>query len=132
MQDRPTQDELLATVAEYLEAELIPALDGPLAYRSRVAANLVRILQREQALGAAALRREYALLCGLLGVEPERNAIDALADAVLELNRRVAAAIDDGTIEHERAWPVLMELARAKLAVIRPGYDAWDAAGELP
>lgn len=132
MQDRPTQDELLATVADYLEEELIPALDGPLAYRSRVAANLVRILQREQALSGAALRREYALLRGLLDLEPDGRAPDALADAVLELNRRAAAAIDAGTIAHARAWPVLMELARAKLAIIRPGYDAWDAAGELP
>ena len=42
MQDRPTAAELLATVATYLEDELMPALDGPLAYRTRVAANLVR------------------------------------------------------------------------------------------
>ncbi len=132
MQDRPTQEELLATVAEYLEAELIPALDGPLAYRSRVAANLVRILQREQALGGASLRREHALLCGLLDIEPGAAAPAALADTVLELNRRVVAAIDEGLIAHERAWPALMEIARAKLAIIRPGYDAWDAAVELP
>lgn len=132
MQDRPTQEELLATVAEYLEEELIPALDGPLAYRSRVAANLVRILQREQALSGASLHREYVLLCGLLEIEPERRVPDAPADAVLELNRRVVAAIDAGAITHARAWPVLMELAHAKLAIIRPGYDAWDAAAELP
>ena len=68
----------------------------------------------------------------MLDVEPERSAPDALADAVLELNRRVATAIDEGSIAHDSAWPVLMELARAKLAIIRPGYDAWDAAGELP
>ena len=30
MQDRPTAAELLATVATYLEEELMPALDGPL------------------------------------------------------------------------------------------------------
>lgn len=132
MQDRPTQEELLATVAEYLEAELIPALDGPLAYRSRVAANLVRILQREQVLGRASLRREYALLRGMLDIDPGAAVPDALADSVLELNRRAVAAIDTGAIAHERAWPALMEIARAKLAIIRPGYDAWDAAEELP
>jgi len=122
----------LATVAEYLEDELIAALDGPLAYRSRVAANLVRILQREQELGGASLRREYALLRALLDLEPDAAAPESLADAVLELNRRVVAAIDAGAIAHARAWPVLMEIARAKLAIIRPGYDAWDANSELP
>ena len=132
MQDRPNSAELLATVAAYLEDELIPALDGPLSYRSRVAANLVRILQRELSLGPASLRREHALLCGLLDIEPGATAPDALADAVLELNRRVIAAIDAGDIAHARAWPALMEIARAKLSIIRPDYDAWDAAEELP
>ena len=130
MQDRPTSAELLATLGEYLEEELMPALDGPLAYRTRVAANLVRILEREDALGPASLRRERALLSGLLGVEPSRS--DSLADDVLELNRQVVAAIDAGRIDHARAWPALMEIARAKLAIIRPGYDAWDSSVELP
>ena len=131
MQDRPTSTELLATLAEFLDAELMPALDGPLAYRARVAANLLHILQREDALGAGALQRECAALRELLG--PEGNApTGPLADQALELNRRLAAAIDAGRIEHARAWPVLMDIARAKLAIIRPGYDSWDAAGELP
>jgi hypothetical protein len=130
VQDRPTSAELLATLGEYLEEELMPALDGPLAYRTRVAANLVRILERENALGPASLRRELELLSGLLGTNPPRS--DSLADDVLELNRQVVAAIDAGRIDHARAWPALMEIARAKLAIIRPGYDTWDSAVELP
>ena len=95
MQDRPTSTELLATLAEFMEAELMPALDGPLAYRARVAANLLHILQREDALGAGALQRECAALRELLG--PEGNApTGPLADQALELNRRLAAAIDAG------------------------------------
>lgn len=108
----------------------MPSLDGPLAYRTRVAANLVRILERENALGPAALRRERELLSGLLGMDAAPS--DSLEADVLELNGRVATAIEAGRIDHARAWPVLMEIARAKLAIIRPGYDAWDAAVELP
>jgi len=130
VQDRPTSAELLATLGEYLEEELMPALDGPLAYRTRVAANLVRILERENALGPASLRRERELLSQLLGVDPPRS--DSLTDDVLELNRQVVDAIDAGRIDHTQAWPALMEIARAKLAIIRPGYDAWDSAVELP
>ena len=130
MQDRPTSAELLATLGEYLEEELMPALDGPLAYRTRVAANLVRILERENALGPASLRRERELLSQLLGVDPPRS--DSLTDDVLELNLQVVDAIDAGRIDHTQAWPALMEIARAKLAIIRPGYDAWDSAVELP
>ncbi len=132
MQDRPTAAELLATLGEYLESELMPALDGPLAYRTRVAANLVRILERENALGGAALERERELLAALLGDDPQTKPAHSIEDEVIELNRQVAAAIDAGRIEHTHAWPTLMEIARAKLAIIRPGYDSWDSAVELP
>jgi hypothetical protein len=132
VQDRPTAAELLATLAEYLEDELMPALDGPLAYRTRVAANLVRILEREHALGPTSLRRERELLSGLLGIDGPALQSESLAADVLELNRQLAVAIETGRIDHAQAWPVLMELARAKLAIIRPGYDAWDSAAELP
>ena len=130
MQDRPTAAELLATVATYLEEELMPTLDGPLAYRTRVAANLVRTLEREQSFGATSLARERDALAALLDVIPPGNA--TLDAQVAELNRRLVAAIDDGRIEHAQAWPVLMEIAHAKLAIIRPGYDDYDARGELP
>ena len=132
MQDRPTATELLATLAEYLEDELMPALDGPLGYRTRVAANLLRVLEREQSLGTAALQRERALLCGLLGADPDAPQPGSLAEQVADLNRQVASAIGDDRIDHEQAWGALMEISRAKIAIIRPGYDAWDAAGELP
>ena len=132
MQDRPTSAEVLATVAGYLEDELMPALDGPLGYRTRVAANLLRILEREVSLGDAALARERDLIASLLDVDPRTLPAGPLAEQVLDLNRRLAAAIEAGSIEHARAWPALIEIARAKLAIIRPGYDAWTAEAELP
>jgi hypothetical protein len=130
MQDRPTAAELLATVATYLEEELMPALDGPLAYRTRVALNLVGMLEREEALGDASLMREREALAALLDVAPPANG--PLEAQVAELNRQLVAAIDGGRVEHARAWPVLMDVAHAKLAIIRPGYDDYDARGELP
>ena len=132
MQDRPTQAEVLATLAGYLEDELMPALDGPLSYRTRVAANLLRILEREARLGDASLARERDLIAQVLDLDPRALPAAPLAEHVLELNRRLAAAIEAGAVEHARAWPALMEIARAKLAIIRPGYDAWTAEVELP
>jgi Domain of unknown function (DUF6285) len=132
MQDRPTSAELLATVARFLEDELMPALDGPLGYRTRVAANLVRILERENSLGPAALLRERDLVCRLLDVDVAGLAPGSLADQVAELNGRLVAAIAAGRVEHAPAWEALMQITRAKLSIIRPGYDAWDAQGELP
>ena len=124
MQDRPTAAELLATVAGYLEDELMPALDGPLAYRTRVAANLVRILQREDSLGPASLRSERDLLCGLLDCNPPVS--DSLAEQVLELNRQLAAAIDAGQVDHARAWPALAceALALERASQERPPLES--------
>jgi hypothetical protein len=124
MQERPDAAELLATVADFLEQELLPSLEGPASYRTRVAVNLLKILEREQRLGPAALERECELLSKLLGVGDVSDPF--------ELNRRLAAAIDAGAVSHEDAWPVLMEMARGKLAISRPGYDSYDPSGELP
>jgi len=131
MQDRPTAAELLGTVADFLEAELMPTLDGPLAYRTRVAANLVRILQRETVLGPAALAKERDLLCGLLGIDVATLAPGRLTDQVEHANRLLVAAIKSGHLDHAPAWDALMQITHAKIAIIRPGYDAWDAQGEL-
>jgi len=132
MQDRPTAHELLDTLGRFLEDELMPALDGPAAYRTRVAANLVRILEREEALGDAQLRRERDLLCNMLGIDAASLPATSISDQVASLNIRAAAAIADGRVDHAKAWEPLMEITRAKLAIIRPGYDDYDARGELP
>ena len=39
MQDRPTYAELLAAVRHFLEADVVPRLDGPKKFHARVAAN---------------------------------------------------------------------------------------------
>ena len=132
MQDRPTAEELLDTVGRFLEEELLPALDGPAAYRTRVAANLVRILEREQQFGEAHLRRERELLCGLLGVDVASLPTASLRDQVIELNAHASTEIAAGRIDHSKAWHALMEITEAKLAIIRPDYDEYEARGELP
>jgi hypothetical protein len=124
MQDRPTAGELLAAIAELLEGELLDATHGGLRHRVRVAANLCRILEREQALGPAQERRATEILAGTLGV-------DAAGRSALELGGELAARLADGDPELERrAWPALLEIVRAKLAVAKPGHDAYDFEGE--
>ena len=52
-QDRPTQAELLAAVADFLRDEAMPALEAShpgLAFQVRVAANALAILEREARL----------------------------------------------------------------------------------
>ncbi|RTH16450.1 DUF6285 domain-containing protein [Thermus scotoductus] len=54
MRDRPTAAELLQAVGEFLERELLPALEDPrLRFQTLVALNALGIARRELALGEA-------------------------------------------------------------------------------
>ena len=49
--DRPTAHELLESVREWIERDLIPSLEGRLLFHSRVAMNVLDIVSREIELG---------------------------------------------------------------------------------
>lgn len=122
MQDRPTAAELLRDIADLLENEVVPALSGPLQHQARVAGNLARIVERELLLGPVAAERERVLLGDLVGSP----------GGVAELNRLVAdrlRAADDPAFARD-AWAALIEITRDKLAVVKPGHDDYDFAGE--
>ena len=129
MQDRPTAWELLDAVAELLEETLMPATEGGVRHQARVAANLCRIVQRELETGARTDRREVELLSALLGMERDG---DGLVEAEsLELSHELRRRLLGGDEALEvAAWPALLEIVRAKLAIAKPGYDRYDYSGE--
>jgi hypothetical protein len=121
VQYEPSAAELLAAMAELLEDELLPALPDASKHTCRVAANLARILEREQRLGPGAAERERSRLRDLLD-EPGSD-----GDAA-DLSRRLAGRIgagDDPAFER-RAWDALVAIARDDLAIAKPGHDAWE------
>ena len=120
MQYRPTAGELLTTIGDLLDDELLPALPPELQHKARVAANLTRILEREWRLDAEARRRERDRLAALLGHDGD---LDALA---AELSARLRAG-DEAAFE-AAAWDVLVAVARDDLAIAKPGHDAWAGA----
>jgi hypothetical protein len=122
LQDRPTAAELLRDIAELLEGDVLAALNGPLQHSVRVAANLARIVQRELETGREANFRERALIGDLL--DEEGNADELTA----ELAARLRANDDDGLAR--AAWPVLLAVTLDKLAINKPGHDAYDFAAE--
>ena len=126
MQDRPTASELLATIADLLENDVLAATKGGLQHQVRVAGNLCRILEREARLGAAADAREAELLAQALGEAPAGR--DSLA-----LSRALVAKLDAGADAAlaARSWRALVEIVRGKLAIAKPGHDAWDFTAEL-
>ena len=111
---RPTAAELVAAVADFLDNDVRAATgpDGRLAdagqvnFHARVAANVLRIVERE------------------LLDESAGGVIDALGELGFSDEAQLAAAIRAGGLEDRAAdvLPVLLTLVRHRLAVAHPGY----------
>jgi hypothetical protein len=126
MQDRPTAAELLGTLGEYLQGEVLPNVEGTLRYHTLVAANIVRILGREVDLGPAADAAELAALRALLD-RPDED----LAALNARLHQRLLDPAPLPEEDEARIWAVLDAATRAKLAVNKPGYERYDMAAEV-
>jgi hypothetical protein len=104
---RPTAAELVAAAAEFLDTDVRAATDGLVNFHARVAANALRIVERE-----------------LLDEGDEECSV-ALAGLGFADEEQLAAAIRAGELD-ARADDVtacLRTLVRRRLAVAHPGYD---------
>jgi Domain of unknown function (DUF6285) len=103
---RPTAAELVAVVAEFLDNDVRGATEGQVNFHARVAANVLRIVERE-------------LLDDSAG---------AVADALNELGytdeAQLAAAIRAGDLDDrpDAVLACLRALVRRRLDVAHPGY----------
>jgi uncharacterized protein DUF6285 len=116
MQDRPTADELLDAVAEYLFAELRPEVPREQRFKVLVAANICTVVAREIRAGERPDREDLELFGELLG-EP----VDDARAAASELSARLRSGELDDRIDE--LTPRLAEHVRRKLEIARPGYD---------
>ena len=118
MQYRPTAAELLSTIGDLMADEVLADVSEHLKHRVRVAENLARILEREARLGSAADQAERQRLEALLGHGGELEALRG------ELVDRLRHSDDP---EFDRAaWDALVAVARADLAIAKPGHDVWE------
>lgn len=124
MQDRPTYTELLDAVRRFLEADVVPALEGTKKFHARVAANVLGILLRERDLEGPHLAREWQRLDALLGVEPLPVETDAVKAALAARTERLCARIRAGDADHGSFRVAVLAHARQtvmeKLAVDNP------------
>jgi Domain of unknown function (DUF6285) len=103
---RPTAAELVAAVAEFLETDVREATDGQVNFHARVAANALRMVERE--LLDAGEPTARAAFAGL-GVDDEAE---------------LAAAIRAGRLDDRLPDVVacLRTVVRHRLSVAHPGY----------
>ncbi len=129
MQDLPTSAQLLAAIARTLTTNVVPASSGAVAHEARVAANLCAILAREAELGADFETQARSLLADLVGGPDDSDASPAV------LNDRLYDTImregdDDRSALSTATTDALGTIVANKLAVAKPGYDAYDFAAE--
>jgi hypothetical protein len=104
---RPTAAELVAAVADFLDNDVRSSTEGHVNFHARVAANVLRIVERE------------------LTDDSAEEVTGRLTDLGFADETQLAAAIRAGTLD-DRAGdvlPTLRALVRQRLAVAHPGYD---------
>ncbi|OCB32966.1 hypothetical protein A5675_22895 [Mycobacterium malmoense] len=108
---RPLAAELVAAVAEFLESDVRAATSGQVNFHARVAANALRIVERE------------------LLDESEAESREALAGLGFADEEELAAAIRAGELDgrDREVTACLRALVRRRVAVAHPGYDSEDS-----
>ncbi len=133
MQDRPTSVELLEAAADFVDREIVPAIEGARQFQARVVANLMRIVAREIQMEDPAVRSEVKALARLLGRDaPHLHSLDDLRNASRalgeELSARIRAGEDDNPVRRAEMLAVVRQSVEDKLAIANPRYLEKDIA----
>jgi hypothetical protein len=116
LDERPSAAELVGAVAEFLDGEVGPALEGRLAFHTRVAVNALRIVERELTSGAAVVAEELTRLRALTGADGDLGTLNAL---LAERIRDGSLSIEDKAVRDHLVRGVL-----SRMAVDNPGYPS--------
>lgn len=113
-QDRPSASQLLLAVRDFLEQELLPETTSGRAFKLRVAANILGIVERELRLSPVTDVEEHVHLEALLGQSGELDA----------LQRELCARIRDGSLDAQRDQVLAFAraLTKHKLQIANPSY----------
>ena len=127
MQDRPTYHELLEAVQQFIEADVVPSLEGTKKFHARVAANVLAIVRREIESEDAQLAEEWKRLTVLLKKEQSaplgRTALrNGLRQRTEELCQRIRAGDADSGAWRDLVLPHVRQTLVDKLAVANPKY----------
>jgi len=104
---RPTAAELVGAVADFLDNDVRGATDGQVNFHARVAANALRMVQRELVNG------------------PSSDTQTALAALGFTDEEELSTAIHQGDLDGRAGdlTPALRTLVAHRLAAAHPGYD---------
>jgi Domain of unknown function (DUF6285) len=112
MQTRPTPENLVATVRDYL-ADLQGRVDPVDQFQVRVSVHLLGIAERQLTRGAEVNGREQAALAGLVGED----------GSLEELNRELCRQIRAGVLDDrwEAVLSALVDVVADEIGIVAPG-----------
>ncbi|MFQ5922961.1 MAG: DUF6285 domain-containing protein, partial [Anaerolineales bacterium] len=115
----------LSAAREHLQTQVVPELEDPgLRFRTRVAANVLAIAERELALDPVQSEVEYRRLVALLGEEQKEESGESLERLTQELKDRVAAGAFDQDPKRQALIAHLIQTAIEKLKIANPRFLA--------
>jgi len=137
MQDRPTSIELLEAAADFVDREIVPAIEGARQFQARVVANVMRIVAREIQQEDPAARIEVKALARLLGRDaPHLHSLDDLRKASAsmgeELSARIRAGDADSGSWRAEVLSVVRQSVEDKLRIANPRHLEKDLAIRKP
>jgi hypothetical protein len=118
--DRPTKEELVGAVREFMEQKLLPELKGHTGFNTRVAINVLKTVERELKIGSQVSQEANLRLKELLD-ETEENLSNR------ELNKKLSEMIDQRDLSYKDQALVnhLWHTTMGKLAVDNPRYTSF-------
>jgi len=133
MQDRPTSIELLEAAADFVDREIVPAIEGARQFQARFVANVMRIVAREIQNEDPAVRVEVKALARLLERDaPHLHSLDDLRKASAsmgeELSARIRAGDADSGSWRAEVLSVVRQSVEDKLRIANPRYLEKDIA----
>ena len=133
MQDRPTSIELLEAAADFVDREIVPAIEGARQFQARVVANVMRIVAREIKLEDPLVRGEVKALARLLGRDaPHLHSLDDLRAAAASMGEELTAKIRAGAADtgdwRREVLAVVRQSVEDKLRIANPRYLESDIA----
>jgi Domain of unknown function (DUF6285) len=137
MQDRPTSIELLEAAADFVDREIVPAIEGARQFQARVVANVMRIVAREIQQEDPAVRIEVKSLAHLLGRDaPHLHSLDDLRRASASMGEKLSARIRAGDADsgswRSEVLSVVRQSVEDKLRIANPRYLEKDIAMRKP
>ena len=113
-QDRPTAQDLVTAVREFLERDVMAATEGRVQFHTRVAVNVLNIVARELERGDAFAEQERERAAAILGHDGDPDTLE----------RQLAAAIRSGAIDAQmgEVRAHVRATVREKLLIANPGY----------